>query len=294
MIYDSNFMFEADISYTLAEYPNNKFSRYYTDGTKVEGSLTYSNQRQFDTLLNTWYRQANENGKQIAFVVWQSGIHNACIIVPSNVDFIYISSISAPSVTYSIEAYEINYSSATSTNGTLTLSDDYLNIGINGSSQQFNLFNDYSYTYYQTSLGNGDKLVYDFNYLYEDVIRETKNGFRYHNHVLLVDDLYSSLDLHIGLGNPYQYVRDTSYTEGFSKGEAKGQEEGYQQGLKDGTNIGPVGSETATAFTYISGAFSSLSNILELEVLPHVTLGICFSIPVVLVLIMTIFKLVRK
>lgn len=70
---------------------------------------------------------------------------------------------------------------------------------------------------------------------------------------------------------------------------------GYNDGYKDGYDVGiAIDRNTANAFSYIEQAFNAVGGIMSLEIIPHVTLGLCFSIPLVIVVITTIFKLVKK
>lgn len=101
--------------------------------------------------------------------------------------------------------------------------------------------------------------------------------------------------IYFSYGAPYYTIANSEYTRGesagFSAGWQQGNENGYQIGLNQNGNITQA---PATAFDYIGSAFGAVGNVLSLEVLPNITLGLVFSIPMVFVLIMTIFKLVRK
>lgn len=93
------------------------------------------------------------------------------------------------------------------------------------------------------------------------------------------------------IGDAREQGYSTGYSVGFQGGWVQGNENGYQIGINQNGN---VGQGTATAFNYIGNAFGAVANIMSLEVLPNITIGLAFSIPMVFVLIMTIFKLVRK
>lgn len=92
----------------------------------------------------------------------------------------------------------------------------------------------------------------------------------------------------LSLGSTYEKVREDGYNNGYANG--------YTNGYQDGYNTGSTGisKEVNTAFDYIGAGFNAVAGIMSLEVLPHITLGLAFSIPLTLILIMTIFKLVRK
>lgn len=89
-----------------------------------------------------------------------------------------------------------------------------------------------------------------------------------------------------------RYEIDNHGADEFNNGYGFGYNDGYQNGFNDG--VSSVGSEAHTAFAYLSEAFGAVNTIMNLQVLPHITLGLCFSIPLTLVLIMTIFRLVKK
>lgn len=103
-------------------------------------------------------------------------------------------------------------------------------------------------------------------------------------------------EIEISYGAPYYSMSQSEYERGYGNGYASGYLTGKRDGYVEGYNAGggSISGETATAFDYIGGAFEVVNNILEIQVLPHITLGLCFSIPLVLTLIMVIFKMVKK
>lgn len=103
-------------------------------------------------------------------------------------------------------------------------------------------------------------------------------------------------EIEIYYGAPYYSMSQSEYERGYGNGYASGYLTGKRDGYVEGYNAGggAISGETATAFDYIGGAFEVVTNILEIQVLPHITLGLCFSIPLVLTLIMVIFKMVKK
>lgn len=85
--------------------------------------------------------------------------------------------------------------------------------------------------------------------------------------------------------NSWQTAMETGYTSGYGNGYADGYADGYNTNLDH---------ETLNAFNYISQAFTAVSDVLAIQILPHVTLGLVFSIPMVFTLILLTFKLVKK
>lgn len=159
-----------------------------------------------------------------------------------------------------------------------------------------------SYTYgaYSRSF-DYDNNIYDFSSIHgatltsfrQDSLYIRGENISYYNSYLSFYNVPSTAPLTISYGSPLYELSNESYETGYGNGYAsgwvQGQQEGYEQGINSHTD-----GYTYTAFGYISQAFTAVGGILQLEVLPHITLGLCFSIPLVIVLIMTIFKLVRK
>lgn len=173
---------------------------------------------------------------------------------------------------------------------------DYLNYD-NGSGSPLG-YNSTSYGNYNITLDtNHSKSVFDFSNLKGDNYKNNSlairgenisfydYGFNITNHVDFLDVSY---------GTPYNDMQNNAYNQGYGNGFASGYVQGQDIGFQNGVNSQGTPQAQATAFTYIEGAFRAVSNIMTLEVLPNITLGLAFSIPLVFVLIMTIFKLVRK
>ena len=104
----------------------------------------------------------------------------------------------------------------------------------------------------------------------------------------------NSQNIYLSYGAPtyseYQRGFQNGYNDGFTSGWVQGNENGYILGQ----NSNGLENTTANAFDYIGSAFGAVNSIMQLEILPNITLGVAFTIPMVFVLIMTIFKLVRK
>ena len=125
----------------------------------------------------------------------------------------------------------------------------------------------------------GENLTY-YQYVTELTYTSTPNYYYYSYGA----PLYSS----------YKQGETAGYNSGHTAGWIEGQDAGYTAGYNAGLSYGNQQPETATAFTYIEGAFNVVGSVMSLEVLPSITLGLIWSVPLVFVLIMTIFKLVRK
>lgn len=181
----------------------------------------------------------------------------------------------------------------------------YFNVG---SVSSLNYYDRSALTYdllYNTSFGAdldaGQWCLFDYNYVKDlDYLRTQYCTFYttildyYYDNSQQDEDNYT---YEIYTGSNLADAKSQSYDNGYNNGQSVGYSNGYNNGFNDGYAQGQAGAgtqETAHAFTYITQAFGAVSNILSIEVLPHVTLGVCFSIPLVIVLIMTIFKLVKK
>lgn len=183
-----------------------------------------------------------------------------------------------------------------------TLSDliGYRNYPVQSQNGYFS-FSEFTYDYYVGQV-NETYSVYDLsNFKYEtgsyltDTTVIPGENVSFSNNILLKTD-YSQLGCYLAYGSPlsdaYNDGFTSGYSGGYSTGLVNGIEQGYQQGLSAGG--GNIGSQSATAFSFIGSAFNAAGGVLSIEVLPNITLGTCFAIPMVFVLIITIFKLVRK
>lgn len=163
-------------------------------------------------------------------------------------------------------------------------------------------FSDYTYGRY-TGYVSGTYSVYDLtNYKYDsadysyrtDALAVRGENTSYYKHTLMTFNYStSSAQVYFAYGSPYSDIANSEYERGVGNGYASGWADGNQNGYDIGLNS-HVDQNTYTAFGYVMQAFNSVGGIMSLEVLPHVSLGLCFSIPLVLVLIMTIFRLVKK
>lgn len=215
--------------------------------------------------------------------------------------------------------YVVTYSSGS--NVTLELSslyhnDDHANVldlGVCLGYPQFNPNNSFSsssviYGSYDKQITNEMYSVIDYSSLVEytesniNFLAGLDNNFvvrgeniNYHKYPVLVRATQLS-ELYFSYGSPYSDLYRQGYQSGSGAGYATGRVDGFDEGYQTGLNAGGanIGSQQATAFSYIGTAFGVVSDVLSIQVLPNITLGLCFSIPLVFVLIMTIFKLVRK
>lgn len=160
------------------------------------------------------------------------------------------------------------------------------------------VYTTYNYDTYEVDLSAGESVILDYTSIRENIYND---NYRQQWPIMLnrVDmRSYYTLPLSLtGSNSTLKVSFGEPYYERYQEGYASGYSNGYTAGATDysGTGGNTGGNPaTITAFTYIGQAFGAVSSIMALEVLPHITLGLCFSIPLVLVLCMTIFKLVKK
>lgn len=94
----------------------------------------------------------------------------------------------------------------------------------------------------------------------------------------------------IGVSNAYSKLDSMSYNNGYNYGYQDGLKVGYDNGYKDGA----MSDEMLTAFDYIGQAVGGVSSILNIEILPHMTLGLLITIPATLGIIAMIFRIIKK
>ena len=234
---------------------------------------------------------ARNNNKDVYGFIYKPLGSNPRLFLTNKCDYLFIQNTGS----YGVDVDNFVYDNTTNTSND---AEDYLNLGLMDSHDYFNaLVSDDVFTYYNATyyanLRTDDVCLYDFNMVGSSSLIAT-NTLRFYNHFLMIDNgNEENYTLNLTIGSNYSYVYNNAYASGYSGGYGTGYNNGYQNGFNDGQATNET-LEAAQAFDYIGGAFGAAASILEIEVLPHITLGLCFSIPLVLVLIMTIFKLVRK
>lgn len=169
------------------------------------------------------------------------------------------------------------------------------------SNYYFNTYKEYTSpllaSSFDITLTGSKQSVYDFTNTtsgasYREDAEIVASGDAYYYHIFNIEGNVTNLQ--IGYGTPFNDEYDTGYTVGYRSGENKGYRDGYNDGIEIGQTLGGVDANTYNAFGYIGQTFQSISSIMEIEVLPHITLGLCFSIPFVLVMIMVLFRMLKK
>lgn len=246
----------------------------------------------FDYLANiTSYVRLNYN-RNISAVIRKNAYENWLFVTNRN-DFVILKAINNNPISNgkALQTQDVNTQSYYDDGVSVSYSDLGLSYGTN-----YNDFYEASYDEYTFALASNHNALFDYNNLEAvDYVTIRGENVTYYNQYLYWnnnDD--SELQAQISVGNYVQRIYNNGYQAGYGNGSASGYVNGYDAGYQAGSHSQPVEVQEATAFSYIGNAFQVVSNVLSLEVLPHVTLGLVFSIPLVFVLIMTIFKLVRK
>lgn len=232
------------------------------------------------------YTNQNQYGTALGFMIQSD---NALILVNSNyVDFIEFYSY-GPCDLLMARAYP-NSSGDIRDGSTPT---NYIQNNFNSG------YNSFSYGSYMRSIED-NYIIFDYtNLKYEngdysqDVTAIRGENISFYNNYLVITNNESGLYKY-GYGRPFAQTRDQARSSGYSAGYSAGYVQGQEIGFQNGVNSQGVNNQTSTAFSYIGQAFNAAGRFLSTEVLPNITLGTCFSIPMVFVLIITIFKLVRK
>ena len=162
----------------------------------------------------------------------------------------------------------------------------------------------YSSFHHTLNYNASDSVIFDYsslhydnggyNAFYLDSIAIRGENISFYNTYFLLDHVPSG-DCWISYGSPLYDLANSEYQRGYGAGYSGGWVDGNSNGYQQGINAnGNIGTQEATAFSYIGTAFNSVGQLLSIEIIPNITLGLCFSIPLVFTLILTIFKLVRK
>lgn len=284
-------------TYQLQPSNNNEACAYFSDGDTQIVELE-QNAVDYSSVEELCYRVANNVNRQY------SNYSTTMLVgfsVQSGTDLFYISTNKADFYTFSCFNESFNVSAVIDYDLNSNV-DDYTGINNYTTITAYGVYNDTSTTprgEFNFALTNNKACVFDYTNLYyengtytQDVKVIRGENVSFYNVYLYVDG-FEHDNVYISYGAPYGDIANSEYQRGYGNGFASGWVQGNENGYQIGVNSG-VNPTTATAFTYISETFNAVGGLLELEVLPHITLGLCFSIPLVFVLIMTLFKLVRK
>lgn len=232
------------------------------------------------------YTNRNQYGTALGFMIQSD---TALILINSNyVDFIEF---------YSDDTYDLAMARAyPNASGDIRDGSTPTNYLVNNFNSSYGSFN---YGAYYRS-GDGDYNIFDYSNLKydtgdysQDVTAIRGENISFYNDYIVITNNHSGLYKY-GYGRPFAQTREQARSAGYGAGYSAGYVQGQEIGYQNGVNSQGATAQSATAFSYISQAFGAVNNIMSLEVLPNINLGLCFSIPLVVILIMTLFKLVRK
>lgn len=127
------------------------------------------------------------------------------------------------------------------------------------------------------------------------------NHFSFGSYVITTNSYSTAnLDYSSAENEIYNFIRssvvdvDTAYYNGYDVGYNNGYDVGYQNGYDYGYDVGNLADDNATAFTYIGQAIGGVADIMNIQVLPNMTIGLLVSIPLTIALIKVVFNLVKK
>lgn len=290
-------------TYSISETLNNDLDilLFLSDGSTYQdnfynaGDYTYFNEA-CDYAYVT-YKQLSSSADLVGFMIRnQDGNYN--LVLRNNLDFVkfdYFGNSNYVDITCA-DYYQV------STGGYYPFEDggDLLNTYLVVDSEYPLTYTSISTVSYDISLEANEKSVYDFsntNYALDYRIQSYPVNFRgeieyFYFHAF---NISGNIDyLNISVGSP---IYD-EYARGYSKGYSEGYYDGYDIGWDDGYNFGSgvdrIDKNTHNTFSYIAEGFKAVNNVLEIEVLPHVTLGLCFSIPFVIGMMTILFKLIKR
>lgn len=282
----------------------NQITSFYSDGTITQNGAYSGASTIKDTIFNVTL--INNKGAPLMVYLPKDNAMTSEGYLFFNVNLDYI--------LYEFASYQVNaqlckYNEALDTTQTFTSVNDYATY-FNGGEEGYlsgYCFEDYDYSYYNTQFSTDSKQsVFDLSNTRDyfnnidgsdltgkiwNIYNSRPDNSLYYNYCLKLSG-YQLTTNQLTIKNASN-TRGSSIFKSWQTAYDNGYGNGYQNGYADGYNHN-MDKDTLTAFDYIGTAFSSVGGILEIEVLPHVTLGLVFSIPLVLVVIMTIFKLVKK
>lgn len=104
------------------------------------------------------------------------------------------------------------------------------------------------------------------------------------------DVITTYLDYNFKFVNIMKYNDVNDYQEGYAFGYDTGYDDGYGQGYSVGFN---QGSSNEGVFSMLKHAANSIQDLLNIEVLPNISLWLLISIPLSISIILIMFKLLR-
>lgn len=268
---------------------NGNYITYHTEQTLTDNP-------KYDELSATLVNYANQHSDSLAMgYLWASSDEAIFLAMSSEVDFVVLGSND------NYTHFNVYASRMLQATGQYYYIDDGDALA-NYPQYDYNTsFTNYTYGSYTSQVTANKKIIYDFsvvktqnntNYKSDALILRGENVNLYNNVLQLAD--FTGNNVTISYGTPYYDYGLMMYDNGYGNGNANGFTNGYDTGYADGLKMGGVDGLSANGFNYLGKAFESVSSILNIEVLPHITLGLCFSIPLVIVLIMTIFRLIKR
>lgn len=285
---------------------------FYGDNTLIENGALSGNGSVKEYIRN----MATFNNKGMPDMVYVPGVgsgatYEGYLFFNVKMDYIYFS-VASEQIELKLCTFDENvnmpslYESVEQSYTYLVQDNDYWELPCDTTyftSYQYNAYNPQFNSLVKSSVFDLSRLQYYFNDIPSDELEnhvfnayDSKpdnslfykyclkvSGYNIHQNTITIH--HASDKMGSAIYNSWQTAMDTGYTSGYGNGYADGYADGFNSNLDH---------DTVNAFNYISQAFTAVSDVLAIQILPNITLGLVFSIPMVFTLILLTFKLVKK
>lgn len=292
MKYDNYLKQEFIIDYDDTGVENYSVLLYF-DGTMTKVTGEFNDTYVVESYLGKACNYANRVDNRALVGVYKKQGWNNYLFVSNRNDFIIFHPMYSDDFVGECVHVE-NYYFNTMAQG---VSSPYQALGLSSWSFYSNDFETFDYIPYTFDLKDNRNALVDYNNFesIETISIRGENTSFFTQYLSYESNSQTASNLFISFGNIYKTIYNDGYSVGVSAGYTSGRVDGYDAGYTAGKNAnGNITAQDANAFSYIGSAFGVLPTLMNIEILPNITLGLAFSIPLVFVLIMTIFKLVRK
>lgn len=225
--------------------------------------------------------------------------HEGYLFVNQFIDYALITSLYNYQVSLNSVTFDETLTSVSTISDAMDVNESYLQLKTNGLSSYPLDYDEYSLSF--TALNQTQVIDYHFFENYQDFehgdffqFQQYRQNLYQKNVIKLISPDLSTCEIKVQLSNKANSDLIGYAQNGYDAGLIEGQSIGYANGFDAGVEIGKTMVGDINAFTYISNSFQALENILALQVLPNVTIGIIVSVPFMLAMIGVIFKLIKK
>lgn len=266
----------------VSDLPNYSINIVYNDESVTTDVYHYSSDgAYFSTIVNDAISHSNSS-KTIDYIVYYDDNNEIVVINSVDYDYFFINAFQTIFYEFDFEvAYAVDTDSPLISIGGLDDSEVYYT---SLTPNSYNLID-----YDETVIIDGHALAR------QQLVTDYYNGFSrsvlhvYNSNVEKYRFTKNALE-----NDVYQSGYDTGYTAGYRTGYPNGYDLGYSDGYNVGYTDGSMGDEMLTAFDYIGQAVGGVSSILNIEILPHMSIGLLVTIPATMGIIAMIFRIIKK